>query len=129
MNLRSSGIYFRFQMKRSQVDDARGDGSCAVARAEPADPRNCKANGAFAEGKPDDSVLSWTRPRNGEPISSISPTTDRRTLADFAGVTGVGECFGDYARIDVKMRAAAGASLCASGTPRDWRPSYPDGIY
>jgi hypothetical protein len=42
---------------------------------------DCKANGAFAEGKPDDSVLSWTRPRNGEPISSISPTTDRRTLA------------------------------------------------
>ena len=72
-------------MKRSQVDDARGDGSCAVARAEPADPRNCKANGAFAEGKPDDSVLSWTRPRNGEPISSISPTTDRRTLADIWG--------------------------------------------
>jgi hypothetical protein len=73
-------------MKRSQVDDARGDGSCAVARAEPADPRNCKANGAFAEGKPDDSVLSWTRPRNGKSISSISPTTDRRTLADIRGL-------------------------------------------
>ena len=72
-------------MKRSQVDDARGDGSCAVARAEPADPRNCKANGAFAEGKSDDFVLSWTRPRNGEPISSISPTTDRRTLVDIWG--------------------------------------------
>jgi hypothetical protein len=44
-------------------------------------PEEIAANGAFAEGKPDDSVLSWTRPRNGESISSISPTTDRRTLA------------------------------------------------